>query len=59
MKSFRERRQEIGISQTALARNCGVTRQTIDSWEKTPEVMPVGKWAIISDLLQVDPSFIF
>ena len=59
MKSFRERRQEIGITQTALAKHCNVSRATIVNWENTPDVMPVGKWAIIADLLQVDPSFIF
>lgn len=59
MKSFEERRREIGITQTALARNINVSRQTIVNWEKTPEMMPLGKWVEIAGYLNVDPSYIF
>lgn len=43
-KDFRQRREELNLSQQDAAILLGVSRVTYNKWEQDPKTMPIGKY---------------
>lgn len=54
MRTIRERREDRGITQAAIARYLGVTRQTYASYEQHPEKLSIDQAIILCDILDCD-----
>lgn len=52
--SLQERREELGVGQAELARQVGVTQQTISRWESGEVVPPPKRLASLAAALDVD-----
>ena len=56
---IRSRRRELGVSQTTLAKQIGITFQQVQKYEKGVNKIGAGRLAKISDALEVPISFFF
>lgn len=54
MKTLKERREDKGITQSAIARYLGVTRQTYASYEQRPEKLSIDQAIILCEILNCD-----
>ena len=56
---IRSRRQHVGITAAALAKELEVTRQTVDKWENGEVRISVGQLYEAASVLQMNPGWFF
>lgn len=54
MRSLKELRDEKGITQEAIARYLGITRQTYAKYEQEPEKLTIDQAIVLCDILGCD-----
>lgn len=59
MQTLKEARESRGISQVAVAKALGITRQTYAKYEENPRVMPVYRAEAACDFIGCDIAQIF
>ena len=42
-------------SRKAVAKKCGVPKETVRSWERGMAVMPAAYWVVVCEMLYIDP----
>lgn len=54
---IKERRKELGISQTELAEKLGIKKSTLSQYESGDINIPIQKLIILSTILEVTPNY--